>query len=639
MKRRPVRASVALAGAGSLGTFLSGALREIVIAVRAHNEAIADPNTRDDDPRILHPSWGRVTIDSVGGSSAGALCSGQLVKALYEPDYLGTGLEIDAEGTLSGDWINMASFEGLAPDSNEIATDGSVEAPGWTLLSPAKLYRVAMDALESKHFDPDAPRDAASALPASGIVGVGITLTDVLGYHEYAEFEACDVMGHPQFGAVEAKVAHFRALKGKEVRDLGVRKHAEVRRLFVCSTEESKQIIRRYLEESDRAGTAAGHTWLEAGERLSGLATASAALPFALGPMALTDPTEVEGQNIRRLYMDGGVLNNKPIHPALLMARWQDEIRVLSRTPYEADAFSKDVVDEELNYDRVCFFIDAFPDRTRGEWRSPHPDVALTGLPVPQTQEANVAARDQRIDDALASPSRGMGMFFESMLTSLRAQDIRGVAVTNFRLAKRAEFIRSLAGKIHHGESEYFLTDFARVHAYVAVRRATRGMPLSDQEHLALADVVYQTDGFAGLHGRHTVTMIPVFAPKNLVEVLAGEGLYAMGGLLSREARVHDSLTGQRVAREVLRSLNPRHYGEHVKLPNPATEALPSETTLLVKRITAAVEAMIEGDGSAPAFARKLVAFPFQMNPLVRLLKSRLDRSVRGEPTDDGGGR
>lgn len=628
-----------MAGAGSLGTFLAGALREIVIAVRAHNEAIADTNAGPDDPRVLHPSWGHVTIDSVGGSSAGALCSGQLVKALYEPEYLGTGLEIDAEGTLAGDWINMASFEGLAPEGNAMATEGGVEAPGWTLLSPAKLYKVAMEALVSKSFDPDAPRDAACALPANGIVGVGITLTDVLGYHEYAEFEACDVMGHPQFGAVEAKVAHFRALKGKEVRDLGVRKHSEVRHLFVCASEESKQIIRRFMDETDRDGKAAGHTWLEAGERLSGLAVASAALPLAFGPMALTDPTDVEGQSIRRLYMDGGVLNNKPINPALLMARWQDEIRVVSRTAYEADSFSKSVVDEELNYDRVCFFIDAFPDRTRGEWRSPHPDVALTGQPVPQTQAENVAARDQRIDDALASPSRGLGLFFESMLTSLRAQDIRGVAVTNYRIAKRAEFIRSLAGKIHHGESEFFLTDFSRVHAYVAVRRATRGLPLSEQDHLALADVVYQTDGFAGLHGRHSVTMIPVFAPKNLVEVLAGEGLYAMGGLLSREARVHDALTGQRVAQQVLRSLNPRNEEEQVTLPNPEHEALPNDTSLLVKRLTVVVEAMIEGDGSGSAFARKLVAFPFQMNPLVRLLKGRLDRTVRGEPTDDGGGR
>lgn len=637
-QRRPVRAAFALAGAGSLGTFLAGALRELVIAIRAHNEAIAEERVDPNDPRILHPEWGRVSIDAVGGSSAGALCSGQLVKALYDPSYLGIGQDIDTIGTVAGDWIEYACFEHLAPEGREALNSGHVEAPGWTLLSASKLYDVAMNALRDDAGDSPAADDAGSPLPRNGIVGVGITLTDVMGYHEHADFEACQVLGHPQFGAVDPVVPHFRSLRGKEVRDLGVRKHSEIRRLFVGKNQESRQVIQRFLDHTERRGQAMGYLWTEAQERLASLAAASAALPLALGPMALTDTTETGG-SIRRLYMDGGVLNNKPISPALTMARWQDEIRVLSRTPYEADNFDSEVVDAELDYERVCFFIDAFPDRTRGAWRSPHPDIALTGERVPQTSPESVSARDQRIDDALETPSKGLGMFFESMLTSLRAQDIRGVSETNFRVARREEFIRSLVHVTHHGRPEFYLTDFSHLHAYSAVRNATRAYSLTEDETLAMANIVYEVDKFSRLRGRRTVTMIPVFAPENLVEVLAGESLYAVGGLLSREARLHDAKAGQRVARNVLNALPrvPKH--QTVPLERTPEEALPNDAAPLVERLIVSIEALIQGDGTGSSVSRGLVTFPFRFNPLVRLLRTRLTRSIRGTPTDDGGGR
>src|SRR5690625_176750 len=134
-QRRPVRAAVALAGAGSLGTFLAGALREIVLAIRAHNTALIDPDADDDDPRLLHPQWGKITIDAVGGSSAGALCSGQLVKALFEPDYLGKNQDIDTIGTMTGDWIEYGCFEHLSIEGNTPIKEGNVESPGWTFPS------------------------------------------------------------------------------------------------------------------------------------------------------------------------------------------------------------------------------------------------------------------------------------------------------------------------------------------------------------------------------------------------------------------------------------------------------------------------------------------------------------------------
>src|SRR5699024_2748515 len=101
--------------------------REIVLAIRAHNAAIADPEASPSDARILHPQWGKITIDAVGGSSAGALCSGQLVKALFEPEYLGQNKDLDTIGTMTGDWIEFGSFEHLSIEGNSPTKEGSVE--------------------------------------------------------------------------------------------------------------------------------------------------------------------------------------------------------------------------------------------------------------------------------------------------------------------------------------------------------------------------------------------------------------------------------------------------------------------------------------------------------------------------------
>ena len=38
-QRPPVRASLAFAGAGALGTFLSGAAKQLLVALRNHNRA------------------------------------------------------------------------------------------------------------------------------------------------------------------------------------------------------------------------------------------------------------------------------------------------------------------------------------------------------------------------------------------------------------------------------------------------------------------------------------------------------------------------------------------------------------------------------------------------------------------------
>lgn len=634
--RHPVRACFALAGAGSLGTFISGAVTEIVLAIRAHNLALADPQTQASDPRLLHPHWGRITVDAVGGASAGALCAGQLIKSLFEPDYLGEGKPIDEPGTITGDWIQNASFEALSIEGNQPQQADDVEAPGWTLLNATKLYEVALNALRPASLVELPPHDAGCPIPDHGLVGVGITLTDLLGHHEHVDFDARHVLGHPSYGAPTPRETHNRRLAGKEVRDLGVKNHAEIRRYFISRTDASHESVERYLEATGRTGQAHGLTWREAFEHLAKMAAASAALPLALGPVAVTDRNLKTGVELKRIYMDGGMLNNKPLSPALQISRWQDELRLLGAVPPDAESFPTDTVEETLDYQRVCFFLDAFPDRTRGEWRSPHPNTALEDPDAVQLRPENVEARNARIDEALQTPVAGLALFLDSLLTSLRAQDIRGVANTNLKIESRRQFIRKMAERGLVGRPDFLLRDFESVHAFAAVSDALRGMNVSLESKFALTDLLQDAQSFSGTESRREVTMVPVYAPENLAEVLAGEAVYAVGGLLSKEARIHDATVGRKIARTVLASLKPGPKPDLVLDPTPE-EARPKDSSLLVERLRTTILATIEGNGARQTFLKRLVAVPVKLNPLVNLLKTRLDSTIRGDVRSDGG--
>lgn len=641
--RIPVRACFALCGAGSLGTFVSGALREVMLAIRGHNAALLALPFDPKDPRLLRDDWGRITIDAVGGASAGALCAGQLVKAIFEPSYLGDGGALDAPNTMTGDWIENASFERLSVDSDEKQQVGDIEAPGWTLLNATKLYEVAYNALTPTVYPPEV--DAVSPLPAHGMIGVGITLTDILGYHEHAEFDARHVLGHPQFGAQRVETPHYHRLDEAEVdgvRDLGVKKHAEIRRFFVTAggpgSDTMNTSIRRFLHTTQRDGLAHSVHWGASTETFAKLAAASAALPLALGPVAVTDHNEEAGISLRRIYMDGGVLNNKPLAPALQMARWHDELRLLAcRDPETGEISPADVL-ETLDYQRVCFFLDAFPDRTRREWRSPHPNTALDDPLALQLRPENCEARDERIDAALATPTGGMAMFFDSLLSSLRAQDIRDVANMNLKVEHRRSFLLDMSTRGLVGRPDVRITNLATAHAYATVCDALRGVHVTHPQTMALTELLKSVESFSGTSNRREVTMVPVFAPKNLVDVLAGEALYAVGGLLSREARLHDANVGRDVARAVMGSLR---GGETipVTLPETPEEARPNDSHLLVERLRKMILATIEGTGGKQSFIKSLVAFPVKLNPLVKLLKTRLDRTIRGASLPDGGGK
>lgn len=630
--RIPVRAAFAFAGAGSLGTYLSGALRQLLIAIRAHNAALLE-EAPDHDSRYLNAEWGRVTIDAIGGSSAGALCSSQLVRALFDPDYIGTGKSVAEPGTITGDWIHGGDFEKLSVEGNDAIRSGAVEAPGWTLISGAKLHDLSANALSGEVTAPD----AASPLDPSGIVAVGITLTDLLGYHEPAEFLPDQVLGHPSFGAPHTTHAQVQSHAGMQVHDLGGRGHAEVRKLFLGATDSCMEVAQQFLEQTQRRGRARALRWSpEAAHRLATLTAASAALPVAVGPLALTDQAADIEAVYRRLYMDGGVLNNKPISPALKLARWHDGVRLLKIQDPDTAEFSTDDVERELVYQRVCFFVDAFPDRCRDEWRSVHPEDARRSTGMYALTNDAVAERNHRIDRALASPHAAVDTLFEAMMSSLRAQDMLGIAKTNHRLLQRNNYIDDRCARIPPNVTTNFRIDtVAKAHAYGSVLNRKASQNLTSQQRLAVAQRIWESDRFSGLGGRRSVTMIPVFAPDNLRAVFAGEALYALGGLLSYEARKHDAGVGTRVAQEVVKSLDPTaDRPRNIVLSDAPSRVVPEDTAPVVRRLSVAGKAIIDGVQRRPSPMGFFAKLPLNWGPVTRTVKDWLDRRVRGMPEE-----
>jgi hypothetical protein len=631
-KRVPIRAAFAFAGGGSLGTFLSGAVRELLFSIRDHNRAVAE-GAPDNDSRYINGTWGRVIIDSIGGSSAGALVASQLVKCLFDPSYLGTGESFSETGTITGDWVHGGNFSDLSVEGNEPGRSGPVEAPGWTLISGAKLFELAAAALNP---GPLPEPDEASPLDPSGVVGIGITLTDLLGYHEPAEFLVDEVQGHPSFGAAKPAPARMRRYAGQEVRDLGGRGHAETRKLFIGRDYESAGAAKHFVRTTNRRGRARAIRWSSrAAERLAGLVAASASLPIAVGPIALTDRAADAESVYRRLYMDGGLLNNKPISPALKLARWHDGMRVMSAQK-EDGCIPLAAVEEELVYKRVCFFVDAFPDRAVGEWRSPHPDQIVAGTGAYDLTPTAVAARDKRINDALEAPHAALDVLFESMMSSLRAQDILGIAKGNWRLNERDKYIdQRCLDETSSAATDFKVDSINKAYAYASLMQRPGAASLDRNQRLRVTQRVWESDRFSGLSGRRTVTMIPVFAPTNLKAVFAGEALYALGGLLGYEARKHDAGVGALVARSVVQSLDSTKSPPEVELKHAPHRVLPDDTEPVVRRLRIAGLALIDGIQQRPTTVRWLAKLPLSLTPITRIAKGWLDRRVLGIAEDE----
>lgn len=628
--RVPVRAAFAYAGGGALGTFLAGATREVVGRIWQHNRALLDGAT-DTDPRLLHPLWGHITIDAVAGASAGALCACQLVKGLFEPDYLDPARPIDMRGTATGDWIQGASFAQLVGAGNQGTVSGSVESAGWTVMSGARLYDLAARALKSGGAA--TARDPASPLDPSGVVAVGISLTDVLGYHDPAEFDVDRVLGHPDFGCSPPSDATTPGVDGRPVRDLGGRGHAEIRKLFVGASVEADAVARQFLLFTKRRGRARCVRWsASATERLAALATASAALPFAVGPLAMTDRAADIDVTYRRLYVDGGVMNNKPVAPALELARWHDLMRLVQHRQAPTGEISAENVERELVYERVCFFLDAFPDRIPQQWEGPHPDSIYSETGTWQLTLDALDTRHEQISQALRTPGAGARAFFDTLLSSLRAQDLRVMARTNDRIKARDLWIDRLCGRLPYADPEFRLDDLSRAAAYGAVVSRPAGCALSMADRMTVAARVYEADQISDLEGRRLVTMVPVFAPSNLRAVFAGEGMYALGGLLHPEARLHDAQVGASVARHVMTALRrPKHVPPPVRLPDAPNAAVPPDAGPLLDRLQVLAETAVGADGS-PLLVGRAVSYALRFGPTRRRALKRLRLAVRGDP-------
>jgi hypothetical protein len=298
--------------------------------------------------------------------------------------------------------------------------------------------------------------------------------------------------------------------------------------------------------------------------------------------------------------------------------------------------FDLDQVEEELVYKRVCFFVDAFPDRAVGEWRSPHPEQLIAGTGAYDLTPAAVAARDKRINDALEAPHAALDVLFESMMSSLRAQDILGIAKGNWRLAERDKYIDSHCRDAAHADGSSFQIDsIERALAYASLMARPRSQELSHDQRMRATKRIFESDRFSGLGGRRSVTMIPVFAPTNLAAVFAGEALYALGGLLGYEARKHDTSVGALIARSVIDSLDERTEPPAVELKHAPHHVLPEDTGPVIERLKITGTALIDGLQTRPTAVRYLAKLPFSFAPLTRLAKGWLDRQVRGIPDDE----
>ena len=626
-RRRPVRAAIAFAAAGSLGTFLSGAGRAVLLRMMAHNAAVAD-GAPDDDRRYLRPDWGRIVVDAVGGASAGAICATQVVRALYDPSYLGVGFHHDTDGTMSGDWVHRIHFETLANRGLERAAAGPIEGPGWTFLSAARMYELLRASVTPS--SPVGAAPGASLLDDSGIVAVGMMLTDLLGFSDPAEFAIDDVLGHPSFGCAPPTPSRVASVRDREVRDLGGTGHGEVRRLMVVRDDEGAEVVRRFLTETRRRGRArALHIDREAMSRLAALAIASASLPVGVGPVALTDRAADVERVYRRLYLDGGLVNDKPVSPALQLARWHDMVRLLRRRDADG-SFSVEAIREELVYDRVLFFVDAFPDRAADEWVVAQPGSLFDEQRVLALSDAALRDREDRIDRSLDYPYSGVDAFLQSVLTSLRARDLREIAETNARLRARERYIDRLCERGGAGGESGPIMTVERAMACAAVLGRPGGPRLDEDALRRVSALVAETDGFSHLDGRRSVRIVPVFAPANLESIFAGEGMYALGGLLSVDARRHDAGVGEQVAHHVMDALG--RDVDPVTMPEAPESALPDDATPVVDRIRELARATIDGQRVSSPVLKWFGKLPLGFDPVRRAVTSRINGLVRGSP-------
>jgi hypothetical protein len=397
---------------------------------------------------------------------------------------------------------------------------------------------------------------------------------------------------------------------------------------------------------------------------VAAVCAASAALPFAIGPVAIDD-----ARGERRLYIDGGVLNNKPVAPALRLGRWQDAIR-LQLQQREADgSFSAAAVGAALNYERAVFFVDAFPDQTPARARHgeggaapavdpvrfaeallkapkarvptlTRPAIAvgsrtvqlqsiIAGLSEMPVAEVRGQTREQQMEASLHHPTAASRLFFDSLMNSVRAQDMREIAKRNNLVAARARFITDRCERppVHH---EAFRVDtLAAAQAYASVLGIAAAAALTEEQKLAVAERVWESDQVSGLGGRRMVSLVPVFSPDERYDLFAGDRIYAVGGLLSLQARMHDAGIGRQVAQAVTEALSGKVVAyESLGIRKAEERQRPQDAELLMRRIRASGGALVDSFFERHPIVAWFAKLPIYLEPIMRIAKRSLDRQV-----------
>jgi hypothetical protein len=314
------------------------------------------------------------------------------------------------------------------------------------------------------------------------------------------------------------------------------------------------------------------------------------------------------------------------------MARWHDAWRVRRTWDSDASEFNRDDVQKTLSYQRVCFFIDAFPDRTLDAWRSQHPDAWTNAWHSVMGVQDDAEERKRRLLSAIETPAGGIGVFFESVMTTLRAQDAKVIAKNNLRLDRRDALVDGWIQEHDDEEIPFILDTIEKAFAWATVCARPSAANLTEGQKNVLSRRLHDIERMSGLDGRRAVTMVPIFAPRGLRGVFAGEALYALAGLLALDARRYDSSMGGRVAKTVLDAIAGRMAErQHPPLPPAPAAAHPDDSSPLVSRIRVAAKALIDGRKSTSSVVRFFARLPLHLDPVMDMARTRLDRKIRGE--------
>jgi hypothetical protein len=134
------------------------------------------------------------------------------------------------------------------------------------------------------------------------------------------------------------------------------------------------------------------------------------------------------------------------------------------------------------------------------------------------------------------------------------------------------------------------------------------------------------------------VSLVPVFSPDERYDLFAGDRIYAVGGLLSMQARMHDAGIGVQVARAVTEALSGKVVPfEALGIRKAEESQRPQDAELLMRRIRASGSALVDSFFERHPIVAWFAKLPIYLDPIMRIAKRSLDRQVsaRRQPPDE----